>query len=93
MNRVKKAYSCLAAIIFVMATTCTGLLASARWLSPGRDPGAWWSLIHRLSQGEVLYRDVYPGLYCSESEAVERFGVFWTIVYGSVPGTHIDQAQ
>jgi hypothetical protein len=46
-------------ILFVLLTTVAGLVAGGRWIDPYGDPGFSWSLAHRISQGEVLYRDVY----------------------------------
>ena len=45
--------------LFLVVTTAAGLWAGGRWLNPVADPGEWWSLIHRLNQGETLYRDVF----------------------------------
>jgi len=46
-------------IVFVLFTTVAGLSADGRWIDPYGDPGFSWSLAHRISHGEVLYRDVY----------------------------------
>ncbi len=44
----------------LLVTTVAGLWAAGRWIDPSGDPGIWWSTIHRLANGERLYRDVYP---------------------------------
>lgn len=46
-------------IAFVIVTTAGGILARGRWLDPVGDSGSWWSVIYRLANGEVLYRDVH----------------------------------
>ena len=45
--------------LLVILTTAAGIWAGGRWLNPFGDPGNWWSLLERLSQGETLYRDVF----------------------------------
>jgi hypothetical protein len=46
-------------VLLVAVTTAAGFWAGGRWLNPIGDPGGWWSLLHRLGQGEKLYRDVF----------------------------------
>ena len=46
-------------ILFLAATTAAGLAAGGRWLDPSGNTGFSWSLVYRLAQGEILYRDVY----------------------------------
>jgi 4-amino-4-deoxy-L-arabinose transferase-like glycosyltransferase len=46
-------------IVFLVVSTAAGLWAGGRWLDPVGDSGSWWSVIYRLANGEILYRDVY----------------------------------
>jgi hypothetical protein len=46
-------------ILLLAVTTAAGLRAAGRWLTPLGDPGGWWTLLHRLGEGERLYRDIY----------------------------------
>ena len=46
-------------VSLVGVATIAGLWAGGRWIDPVGDPGIWWSTIHRLANGERLYRDVY----------------------------------
>jgi 4-amino-4-deoxy-L-arabinose transferase-like glycosyltransferase len=46
-------------IVFLAVTTFVGVWGRGRWLNPIGDAGIWWSLIGRLSAGELLYRDVF----------------------------------
>ena len=46
-------------IALLLLTSATGLWARGRWLDPIGDPGLWWSLVERLSQGEKLYKDIW----------------------------------
>jgi hypothetical protein len=45
--------------VFLVVSTGAGLWAEGRWLDPVGDSGTWWSVIYRLANGELLYRDVY----------------------------------
>jgi len=45
-------------ILLLLVTTAAGFWASGRWLTPIEDPGGWWTLLHRLVNGERLYRDI-----------------------------------
>ena len=44
---------------YLLVTVGAVLWGRGRWVDPLGDPGFWWSLIARLGEGEVLYRDVY----------------------------------
>jgi hypothetical protein len=46
-------------ILLVSVTTIAGFAAGGRWVDPVGDPGTWWSMIYRLADGQVLYRDVF----------------------------------
>ena len=46
-------------LAFLLVGIGAMLWARGRWLDPMSDPGSWWSLIWRIGNGEVLYRDVY----------------------------------
>ena len=56
LDRLK---SWLPEILLVVITTAAGIWAGGTWLNPFGDPGNWWSLLQRMRQGEVLYRDVF----------------------------------
>ena len=58
MNR-RRLREWLPEFLFLTITTGVGLWAGGRWLDPVGDPGFAWSLAYRLSEGDVLYRDVY----------------------------------
>jgi hypothetical protein len=46
-------------IVLIAVTTFAGVWAQGRWFDPVGDTGTWWSVIYRLSNGGVLYRDVH----------------------------------
>ncbi|HVE65812.1 MAG TPA: hypothetical protein VNC59_04465, partial [Thermoanaerobaculia bacterium] len=46
-------------LLLLGVTTFAGLWARGRWVDPMGDPGTWWSAIHRLANGELLYRDIF----------------------------------
>jgi hypothetical protein len=46
-------------LIFVAVSSVVGIWAGGRWLDPVGDPGFSWSLAYRMTEGDVLYRDVY----------------------------------
>lgn len=46
-------------ILLLSITTAAGFVAAGRWVDPVGDPGTWWSIVYRLSRGEMLYRDVF----------------------------------
>jgi hypothetical protein len=46
-------------ILLLTFTTGAAIWARGRWIDPVGDAGTWWSAAYRLSNGEVLYRDVF----------------------------------
>lgn len=46
-------------IVLIAVTTIAGVWARGRWFDPVGDTGTWWSIIYRLANGDVLYRDVH----------------------------------
>jgi len=54
-----RALDWLPEILLIAVTTFAGLWARGRWFDPIGDVGTWWSVIYRLANGGVLYRDVH----------------------------------
>lgn len=46
-------------LLLLAVTTVAGVWAGGRWFDPIGDSGTWWSVIYRLANGGVLYRDVH----------------------------------